>query len=97
MREHERPARQVEHVELDEIDAVCDRFAERAEGVLGREVGRPSMTDAQHAAVARAEVDHGDRRRAARRHHQASGARTIAWPTAIAAASRDTSSQNRSG
>ena len=97
VREHERPAGEVEDVELDEVDTVRDRFSERTQGVLRGEVRGPSMTDSQHAAVAAAKIDHSARRRAARRHHHASGARTIAWPTAIAAASRETSSQNRSG
>ena len=97
MREHERPVRQVEHVELDEVDALRDCCAKRAERVLGPEGRRAAVTDPQHLPVAPLQVDHASRRRAERSHHHESGTRTIACPTAMAAASRETSCQNRSG
>ena len=97
VREHERPAREVENVELDEVDAVRDGFAKRVERVLRREMRRAAMPDPEHGAVSAPEVDHAALRRAARSHHQATSARTTAWATVIAAASWETSSQNRSG
>ena len=95
--EHERPARKVEDVELDQVDALRDRRPERAQGVLRRERGGAAVGDAQHRAVAALEVDHPSPRRAARCHHQASGTSTSACATAIPAASRETSCQNCSG
>ena len=50
MGEDERSARKVEHVELDQVDAVLDRGAKGAERVLGREMGRAAMTDPEHGA-----------------------------------------------
>ena len=98
MRQDERPARQVEHVELDEVDAVPDRGAKRAKRVLWREPSRAAMTDAEdRLAWLPPELDHAILRWAARRHHQASAARSSAWLTVSAAAIRETSTQNRSG
>ena len=94
----EGAASQVEHVELDEIDAVRDGGSKGVDGVLGRDVRRASMTDPEHASpVSSPQLDHAALLFADRSHHHASGARTIAWTTVIVAASWETSSQNRSG
>ena len=45
VRDHERASRQVEHVELDQVDAVLDGGAERPQRVLRRERCRASMAD----------------------------------------------------
>ena len=93
----ERSAWKVEDVELDEVDAVCDRLAEGAERVLRSEVRGSAMTDPEHRAVAAVEIDHAGPLPALRDHHHASGARARACATVIAAARRETSCQNRSG
>jgi len=45
VRNHEGPARQVEHVELDQVDARLDRSAEGADGVLRGEERRAAVAD----------------------------------------------------
>ena len=98
MGQDEGAALQVEHVELDEVDPVRDGGPKGVDGVLGRDVRRASMPDPKHASpVPSAQLDHAALLFADRSHHHASGARTIAWTTVIVAASRETSSQNRSG
>ena len=47
VRDHERAARQVDDVELDEVDTRRDGDAERADGVLRSERRRATVTDAQ--------------------------------------------------
>ena len=79
VREHEWAARQVEHVELDEIDAVRDRRTQRGERVLGSEVRSPAMADPKHRRTfGAAQLDQGCRRFTARSHSHARGARTSA-------------------
>ncbi len=59
VRQHERAAREVEDVELDEVDALLDGRPEGAERVLGREVRRAAVADPQDGrAVPAAQVDH---------------------------------------
>ena len=45
VREHERPVREVEHVELDRVDTACERGLERAQRVLGRDRRRAAVAD----------------------------------------------------
>ena len=45
VRQHERPARQVENVELDHVDAHLDRRPESVQRVLGSEGCRAAVTD----------------------------------------------------
>ena len=99
MREDERASPEIEHVELDEVDAEVDGGAEGAERVLGREARSAPVADPQDGvAVAAPQVDHAAfLRRAVRSHHQESAPRIIAWATASPAAIRDTSTQNCSG
>ena len=100
MSEHERPAEQVEHVELDQVDSHGDRGPERAQGVLGRERRRAAMPDAENAAGGAMELDHEAPRaagRTRRTHHQAARPTTTAWTTTIAAASFAVSCQKISG
>ena len=103
VREHERPALEVEDVELDQVDAHLDGRPERAKGVLGSERRRAAMTDAEHAAGRAVQVDHdatagaGLTGRVRRTHHQAARPTTTAWATTIAAASFAVSCQNVSG
>ena len=104
VREHERPALEVENVELDQVDAHLDRRPERAKRVLGSERRRAAMTDAQHAAGRAVQVDHDAAAGAGltadgirRTHHQAARPTTTAWATTIAAASFAVSCQNVSG
>ena len=104
VREHERPARQVENVELDQVDAHLDRRAERAQRVLGSEGRRAAVTDAQHGtgracrsitmrppSIADDGPDSGGSTTPAARPT------TIACATTIAAASFAVSCQNASG
>ena len=98
MGQDEGAERQVEHVELDEVDPVLDGGAKGFDGVLRRDVRRAAVADPEHLSSVRSpQLDHAALLFAARSHHQASGARTIAWTTVIVAASRETSSQKRSG
>lgn len=98
MGEDERPPREVENVELDEVDAVLEGRPERAQRVLRRKARRTPMSDPEDVAVAPVEVDHrATPLRVARSHHQARTASSTAWATAMPAASRETSTQNCSG
>ena len=58
MREHERAADEVEHVELDRVDAARERGLERAQRVLGRERSRAAVADADQRTVSAQEL-HG--------------------------------------
>ena len=58
VRDDERPARQVEDVELDEVDAELDGGAERAQRVLGLDERRAAMADPEDASVPALELDH---------------------------------------
>ena len=51
VREDERAAGEVEHVELDRVDARRERDLERAQRVLGRERGRAAVADPDQRAV----------------------------------------------
>ncbi len=97
VRDDERPARQVEDVELDEVDAELDGSAERAQRVLRLDECSAAMADPEDASVPALELDHRALLRARRSHHHASGASRSACPTVRAAAVVETSSQNRSG
>ena len=104
MREDEGPLVEVEHVELDQVDARVDRGAESAQGVLRRERRGAAVPDTKNPALVPAQVDHAgasvertDRRRSRRSHHQDASATTTAWATAIPAASFAVSCQNTSG
>ncbi len=98
--DHERAQREIEHVELDQVDADLDRRPERAQRVLGGQGSRTTMADAQHAAGRTVERDHNGLRagvRSLRSHHQAAQATATAWKTTIPAASRAVSCQKTSG
>ena len=85
------PARQVEHVELDQVDAVADGGPERAERVLRRDERRAPVADPEDLAVDALELRSPGAPTARRHHHQASAARTTAWPTVRTAAIVETS------
>ena len=101
MRQHERPVLQVEHVELDQVDAHLDRRAKRAQRVLGRERRRTAMADPEHATLRTVQLDHVALARVVRPtrriHHAAARPTATAWPTTIAAASIAVSCQKASG
>ena len=59
MRDHERPARQVEHVELDRVDARVDGGLERAQRVLGRKRRRAAVPHPERPVAVAAQPDHG--------------------------------------
>ena len=52
VREHERPVREVEHVELDRVDTARERGLERPQRVLGRDRGGAAVADADQRSVA---------------------------------------------
>ena len=97
MRDDERAARQVEDVELDQVDTVVDGGPERADRVLRRDERRAPVPDPEDLAVDALERDHPALRPARRHHHQASAASTTAWPTVRTAAIVETSRQSCSG
>lgn len=59
MGDDERASRQVEDVELDQVDTVSQRDPEGLDRVLRRERGRAPMADPQKTAVPLPQVDHG--------------------------------------
>src|SRR5205085_12598670 len=62
MRDRQRPVGQLEHVELDEVDAEVDRGLESSDRVLRGERRRAAVADAEVAAVRAApEVDQAAR------------------------------------
>ena len=100
MGEHERATPQVEHVELDQVDAGCNRSPKRAEGVLGSEGSCATMADSKHVAVRTTKVDHEALRGAGlirRSHARATRATRIACATTITAVSTAVSRQKTSG
>ena len=98
VRQDERAERQIEDVELDEVDALLDGRPEGPDRVLGLEVRRPAVADPQDGrAVLATQLDHAPLRFATPSHHQASAPRRSACATVNPAASVDTSSQKRSG
>ena len=97
VRDDERPARQVEDVELHEIDAELDGGAERAQRVLGLDERRTAVADPEHTPVVALELDHRAPLRATRSHHHARGASSSACPTVRTAAMVETSCHSCSG
>ena len=97
VRDDERAARQVEDVELDQVDTVVDGGPERADVFSGAMSAAPRCPIRRTLAVDALERDHPALRPARRHHHQASAARTTAWPTVRTAAIVETSRQSCSG
>ena len=74
----QRASRQVEHVELDQIDAESDRGPKGSQGVLGRKRGGTAMPDEQGPARRPLQRDHVALLWTRRCQNQASGAATSA-------------------